>query len=206
MLRCAVFASGSGSNFQALIDRREAGDLKVELALLVGNNSTAVAFERARKHGIPSVHLAPSRFPDEATYTGRLLSTLREHAIDVIALAGYMKKIPRQVIAAYPNRILNIHPALLPSFGGPGLYGDRVHQAVLDSGAKVSGITVHFVDDEYDHGPIICQEIVPVLDEDDTHSLAARVLAVEHAVYWKALAAISAGQLTVKGRRVFGHV
>jgi phosphoribosylglycinamide formyltransferase 1 len=206
MLRCAVFASGGGSNFQALIDRREAGDLKVDLALLVGNNSTAHAFERARKHGIPSVHIAPSRFPDETTYANHLLSALREHAIDIIALAGYMKKIPHRIIAAYPNRILNIHPALLPSFGGPGLYGERVHQAVLDSGAKVSGITVHFVDDEYDHGPIICQQTVPVLDEDDAHSLAARVLAVEHGTYWKALAAIAAGRLIVKGRRVFGHV
>jgi phosphoribosylglycinamide formyltransferase 1 len=206
MLRCAVFASGGGSNFQALIDRRETGDLKVELSLLVGNNSTAYAFERARKHGIPAIHIAPSRFPDEVAYSGHVLSVLREHAIDIIALAGYMKKIPHRIVAAFPNRIVNIHPALLPSFGGPGLYGEKVHQAVLDCGAKVSGITVHFVDDEYDHGPIIFQETVPVLDGDDAHSLAERVLAAEHASYWKALTAIGLDRLTVQGRRVFGHV
>ncbi len=206
MMRCAVFASGGGSNFQSLIDRRDSGDLPIELALLIGNNSTALAFERARKNGIAGLHIPPSRFPDEAAYAGHLLSVLREHSIDFIALAGYMKKIPHEVVAAYPNRIVNIHPALLPAFGGPGLYGEKVHQAVLDCGAKVSGITIHFVDDEYDHGPIIHQQTVPVLDDDDAHSLAARVLAVEHANYWKALAAIAAGRISVKGRRVFGHV
>jgi len=206
MLKCAVFASSGGSNFQALIDRREAGDLQVELSLLIGNNSTAPAFERARTHGIPSLHIAPSRFPEETAYAGHLLSVLHEQRIDFIALAGYMKKIPSAVIAAYPYRIINIHPALLPAFGGAGLYGEKVHQAVLDSGAKVSGITVHFVDEEYDHGPIIDQKTVPVLDDDDARSLAKRVLAVEHATYWKSLAAVAAGRLTIKGRRVFGHV
>jgi phosphoribosylglycinamide formyltransferase 1 len=206
MLKCAVFASGGGSNFQALIDRKEAGDLPVELALLIGNNSAANAFERARRHGIPGIHIPPSRFPDEGAFAAHLLSILRERSIDLIALAGYMKKIPHQVVAAYPNRIVNIHPALLPAFGGPGLYGEKVHQAVLDCGAKVSGITIHFVDDEYDHGPIIYQETVPVLDDDDAHSLAKRVLAVEHAGYWKVLRAISAGCITVRGRRVYGRV
>jgi phosphoribosylglycinamide formyltransferase 1 len=206
MLKCAVFASGGGSNFQALIDRRESGDLPVELSLLVGNNSAAQAFERARRHGIAGLHIAPSRFPDEKAYAGHLLSVLRERGIDIIALAGYMKRIPREVVASYPNRIVNIHPALLPSFGGAGLYGEKVHQAVLDSGAKVSGITVHFVDEEYDHGPIIYQETVPVLDGDDAKTLAARVLEVEHASYWRALAAVASGKLTVKGRRVTGRV
>jgi len=206
MLRWAIFASGGGSNFQTFIDRRDTGDLQVELALLIGNNSTAYAFERARKHCIPALHIAPSRFPDEAAYAGHLLSVLRSHTIDFIALAGYMKKVPAAVVAAYPNRIVNIHPALLPAFGGAGLYGEKVHQAVLDCGAKVSGITIHFVDNEYDHGPIIFQETVPVLDDDDAHSLAKRVLAVEHASYWKVLAAISRGGIIVRGRRVFGNV
>lgn len=206
MLRWAIFASGGGSNFQALIDRREAGDLQVDLALLIGNNSAAFAFERARKHGVPGLHIAPSRFPDEPSYVARLLGVLKDHRIDCIALAGYMKKIPGQVVAAYSNRIVNIHPALLPAFGGPGLYGEKVHQAVLDSGAKVSGITIHFVDDVYDHGPIIFQATVPVLDDDDAHSLAERVLAVEHASYWKVLAAVSSGRIAVRGRRVFGNV
>jgi folate-dependent phosphoribosylglycinamide formyltransferase PurN len=135
-----------------------------------------------------------------------LISVLREHKIDIIALAGYMKKIPRSVVSAFPNRIVNIHPALLPAFGGAGLYGEKVHQAVIDYGAKVSGITIHFVDEEYDHGPIIFQEAVPVLDGDDAHSLAARVLTLEHANYWRALQAIADGAITVRNRRVFGHV
>jgi phosphoribosylglycinamide formyltransferase 1 len=206
VLRCAVFASGGGSNFQALIDRKEAGDLRVELALLIGNNSTAFAFERARNHGIPALHIPPSRYTDEAAYARHLLSVLQEHKIDIIALAGYMKKIPRSVVSAFANRIVNIHPALLPAFGGAGLYGEKVHQAVIDYGAKVSGITIHFVDEEYDHGPVIYQEALPVLDSDDAHSLAKRVLTLEHANYWKALQAIAEGAITVRNRRVFGHV
>ena len=206
MLRCAIFASGGGSNFQSFIDRKEAGDLHVDLALLIGNNSTAFAFERARNYGIKGLHIAPSKFPDESSYATHLLSVLREHTIDCIALAGYMKKIPQSVIAAYQNRIINIHPALLPAFGGAGLFGEKVHQAVLDYGAKVSGITIHFVDEEYDHGPIIFQETVPVFDDDDAHSLAKRVLAVEHANYWKVLHAIGEGNIRVRNRRVFGHV
>ncbi len=206
MLKCAIFASGGGSNFQALIDRREAGDLHADLALLVGNNSAAPAFERARKHGIKALHLAMSQFPDEASYSTKLLSVLREHAIELIVLAGYMKKIPATVVAGYMNRIVNIHPALLPAFGGTGLYGEKVHQAVLDYGAKVSGITIHFVDEHYDHGPIICQKTVAVFDSDDAHSLAQRVLALEHGTYWKAVEAIARGALSVKGRRVYGAV
>jgi len=204
MLKCAIFASGGGSNFQALIDRREAGDLHADLALLVGNNSAAPAFERARKQGIKALHLAMSHFPDEASYSTKLLSVLREHAIELVVLAGYMKKIPATVVAEYMNRIVNIHPALLPAFGGTGLYGDKVHQAVLDYGAKVSGITIHFVDEHYDHGPIICQKTVEVLDSDDAHSLAQRVLALEHGTYWKVVEAIAKGAFFVKGRRVYG--
>ena len=206
MLRCAIFASGGGSNFQALIDHREAGDLQVELALLIGNNSTAQAFERARKHGIIALHMAPSRYPDESAYAAHLLSVLRENKIDLIALAGYMKKIPRSLVIAYTNRIINIHPALLPAFGGAGLYGQKVHQAVIDYGAKVSGITIHFVDEEYDHGPVIYQETIPVFENDDDLSLAKRVLALEHANYWKVLQAIGAGAIRVQNRKVFGHV
>jgi phosphoribosylglycinamide formyltransferase 1 len=117
-----------------------------------------------------------------------------------------MKKIPQSVIAAYQNRIINIHPALLPAFGGAGLYGEKVHQAVLDYGAKISGITIHFVDEEYDHGPIIYQEAVPVFDDDDAHSLAKRILTVEHANYWKSLQALATGAIKVHGRKVMGHV
>jgi phosphoribosylglycinamide formyltransferase 1 len=206
MLRCAVLASGSGSNFQSLIDRKESGDLHIDLSLLIGNNKTAHAFDRARKHGIPGIHLTALQFPDEIAYAHHLLAVLREHKIDLIALAGYMKKIPKVVVDAFPWRIVNIHPALLPAFGGRGLYGEKVHQAVIDYGAKVSGITIHFVDEDYDHGPIIFQETLPVFDDDDAHSLAARILSVEHANYWRVLEAISRGDIRVEGRRVYGKV
>jgi len=205
-MNIAVFASGGGSNFQALIDRAEAGDLHATLSLCIGNNSTATALERAKKHGIPVRHIAPSHFATEPAYVDAVLGILHDHAIDLIVLAGYMKKIPGQVIAAYRNRIVNIHPGLLPAFGGPGLYGEKVHQAVLDYGAKVSGITIHFVDEEYDHGPVIFQATAPVLDTDDAHSLAQRVLTLEHASLWRVCEAIAMGRLSVKGRRVYGAV
>jgi phosphoribosylglycinamide formyltransferase-1 len=205
-LRCAVFASGSGSNFQALLDRQAAGDLHVEFALFIGNNSKAAAFERARSKNIPALHCAPSHFTDELAYAARLLELLQEHRVNLVVLAGYMKKLPLAVVRTYHHRIVNIHPGLLPAFGGKGLYGHFVHEAVLAFGAKVSGVTVHFVDEEYDHGPIILQETVPVLDDDTPEVLAARVLKVEHAHYWRAIEAIAQKRIRVKGRRVLGMV
>jgi phosphoribosylglycinamide formyltransferase-1 len=204
-MRCAVFASGGGSNFQALIDRRDAGDLHCDLALLVGNNSGARAFERARAHDIPACHCAPSAFADPRDYAARLGAVLDDYGIELIALAGYMKMIPVEIVRRFHNRIVNIHPALLPAFGGKGMYGERVHQAVLEYGAKVSGVTVHFVDERYDTGPVILQRTVPVRDEDDAARLAARVLALEHDSYWRAIEAIARGNITVEGRRVRGE-
>ncbi len=205
-MKCAVLASGGGSNFQALIDRREAGDLHVDLALLIGNNSDARAFERAREHAIPAIQCAPSQFDSPEAYVARFLDILTEYSIELIALAGYMKMIPAEVVQRYHNRIVNIHPALLPAFGGKGMYGKRVHQAVLDYGAKITGVTVHFVDEQYDHGPVIVQKTAPVLDNDSADSLASRVLALEHETYWLALEAIARGSIHVEGRRVSGAV
>lgn len=205
-IRVAVFASGGGSNFQALIDKKEEGRLHVTFAVVAGNNSKAMAFERARKHGIPTLHIAPSHFPDEKQYTEKLLAELEAYAVDLIVLAGYMKMIPLAAIRKYQNRIMNIHPALLPSFGGHGMYGKAVHQAVLDYGAKVSGITVHFVDEEYDRGPIILQETAPVLDADTADALAERVLKVEHGNYWRAVEAFAQNRIRVEGRKVIGKV
>ncbi len=205
-INVAVFASGGGSNFQALIDKREEGLLHVNFAVLIGNNSKAKAFERAKHHAIPTLHLAPSHFSDENAYTQKLIAELASYDVNVISLAGYMKMIPTELIQKYHNRIINIHPALLPSFGGQGMYGKRVHQAVLDYGAKVSGITVHFVDEHYDKGPVILQETAPVLDGDDADSLAERVLKVEHANYWRALEALARGTIKVENRKVIGTV
>jgi phosphoribosylglycinamide formyltransferase 1 len=205
-MRCAVFASGGGSNFQALIDRKIAGDLHVEFALLVGNNSSAAAFDKARAASIPAFHIAPSHFESESLYTRKLLETLEKSGVELIILAGYMKKLPSEVVQKYRHRIVNIHPGLLPAFGGKGMYGSHVHDAVIEYGAKISGITIHFVDEEYDHGPIIAQVTVPVMDSDDSHALAERVLKVEHGNYWKAIEAIACGRIRIEGRRVFGNV
>jgi phosphoribosylglycinamide formyltransferase-1 len=203
-LRCAVFASGGGSNFQALLDRAAAGDLHVEFALLIGNNSKAAAFERARSKGIPVLHVSPAHFESEDAYSASLLATLRESAVNLIILAGYMKKLPQAIVREFRHRIVNIHPGLLPAFGGKGMFGHHVHEAVLAYGAKLSGVTVHFVDEEYDHGPIILQEPVPVLDGDTPDTLAARVLKVEHASYWRAIEAIARGTIRIEGRQVIG--
>jgi phosphoribosylglycinamide formyltransferase 1 len=203
--RVAVFASGGGSNFRALLDHQAAGDLDVEFVLLVGNNSRAGAFEHARARGIPSLHLAPSHFDDYAEYTRRLMAALDERKVDIIALAGYMKKLPPEVVTRYRHRILNIHPALLPAFGGKGMYGGHVHRAVIESGVKLTGVTVHLVDEEYDDGPIVVQEPVAVLDADTSESLAARVLTVEHATYWRAVKALADDAVRVEGRRVLGN-
>jgi phosphoribosylglycinamide formyltransferase-1 len=203
-LRCAVFASGSGSNFQELLDRRQKNDLHVDFVLFIGNNSGAKAFERAKKNAIPSLHLAPSQFPSEETYAAKLLSVLQEKNVELLVLAGYMKKLPSLIIKTFHHRIVNIHPGLLPAFGGKGMYGAHVHEAVIAYGAKISGVTVHFVDEEYDHGPIILQSTIDVLDSDDPRSLAERVLKLEHASYWRAIEAIAQKKITISGRRVRG--
>ncbi|MDR2578614.1 MAG: phosphoribosylglycinamide formyltransferase [Chitinispirillales bacterium] len=201
-MRCAIFASGGGSNFQALIDKKTSGRLRADFVLMIGNNSKAKAFDRARENNIPALHIAPSHFDTEELYADKLGAALKEVDTQLIILAGYMKKLPSSIITQYRNRIVNIHPALLPAFGGKGMYGMNVHKAVLEYGAKLSGITVHFVDEEYDQGPVIMQKSVPVLDGDDPQALADRVLAAEHENYWQAIEAIAQGKIRVDGRRV----
>jgi phosphoribosylglycinamide formyltransferase 1 len=202
MLKCAVFASGGGTNFQSLIDHKKSGDLHVEFVLVAGNNSGAKAFERARDNGIPTLHIAPAHFASEQEYTAKLMRELESRGVGLIILAGYMKKIPLEIVRKYRHNIVNIHPALLPSFGGKGMFGHFVHEAVIAYGAKVTGVTVHFVDEEYDHGPIILQTTIPVLDTDTPDTLAASVLKVEHDSYWRAIEYIAQGNIRVEGRRV----
>ncbi len=172
-LKIAVCISGGGSNLLALLESlRNFGGAKVVLVL--SNRASAGGLGHAKAFGVPAVVF---RNPaDDAEW----LEPLRQHHVDLIVLAGYLKLVPPAVIAAFRDRIINIHPALLPSFGGPGMYGLRVHQAVLASGAKVSGCTVHLVDEEYDRGPILAQSRVPVLPGDTAETLAARVLEAEH--------------------------
>lgn len=190
--RIAVLASGGGTNLQAILDYLQArGDKRAgDVVLVASDKANAGALARARTAGIPAVTLRADRAPDGC----QPLDVLKEHDVDFVALAGYLRLLPRDVLAEYPSRILNIHPALLPSFGGPGMYGDRVHRAVLLAGARVSGATVHYVDEEYDNGTIVAQWPVPVLADDSVHSLASRVLKVEHVLYPRVIDAVASGR------------
>lgn len=177
----AVFASGGGSNLQALLDRfRDGGSARI--GLVISDRADAGALGRARAAGVPALHV-PVRERDADEVAADTLAALQSHEIRLIALAGYLRLVPPAVIAAFRGRMLNIHPALLPAFGGHGMYGVRVHEAVLAAGCRVSGATVHLVDERYDEGRIIAQWPVPVLPGDTPASLAARVLAVEHRLY-----------------------
>ncbi len=187
-LRIAVFASGTGTNLQAVLDRIASGRLKAAIAVVVSNNSSAPALDRARHAGVEGVHWSEKRAGSHAAFVQGLLGILGSRRVDLIVLAGYMKLLPPEIVRAYLGRIINLHPALLPKFGGAGYYGMRVHEAVLAAGEKVSGATVHFVDPEYDHGAIYMQRTVPVLTGDTPECLRDRVLKVEHELLPDAIA------------------
>ncbi|HUE97094.1 MAG TPA: phosphoribosylglycinamide formyltransferase [Longimicrobiaceae bacterium] len=192
--RLAVFASGGGTNLQALLDHFEATpDPAARVELVVASRAGIGALSRAESAGVLSVVIDPATHsPDELG--GETMRQLDGAAIDLIVLAGYLKRVPRVVVEAFAERIINIHPARLPSFGGPGMYGLRVHRAVLDSGATVTGATVHRVGERYDEGPIVAQWPVPVIAGDTPESLAARVLRVEHVLLPAAVEAIVTGR------------
>jgi phosphoribosylglycinamide formyltransferase 1 len=189
--RIAVLASGGGSNLQALLNYLAGrGTPEARVVLVASDRPDAGALERARGAGIATELIRSPRAPDAPGP----LDVVREHRVDFIALAGYLRLLPRELIAEFPSRIVNIHPALLPAFGGAGMYGERVHRAVLQSGSRVSGATVHYVDEEYDHGAILAQWPVPVLADDTVHSLSARVLKVEHVLYPRVIEAVASGR------------
>jgi len=195
MLNIAVFGSGAGSNFQAILAAVQQGDIPgARISLVLSNNSGAGILGIARASGLPAVHLSQKQYPDERSFARAVLSTLEAHGVNFVVLAGYMKRVPQDVVAAYRGRMVNIHPALLPRHGGEGMYGMRVHEAVLRAGENVSGATVHFVDEEYDHGAVVLQRTVPVLAGDTPATLAARVLETEHAIYPEALRMIALGR------------
>ena len=201
-MRLALFASGSGTNAGAVLDAIERRQLPAEAALLVTDRAGAGALDRALARSIPTAVIDPAGYPDPGGFAEALLDVLARHEVDTVALAGYLRQIPAAVVWAFQNRIVNVHPSLLPAFGGAGMVGRRVHQAVIDYGSRISGATVHFVDAGLDTGPVILQEAVDVRPSDTPETLAAAVLAVEHDLLPRALRLLAAGRVHVDGRRV----
>ncbi len=209
MIRIAVLLSGRhgrGSNMESIARACEAGAIDGRIVLVLGNFSSSPALARARELGLtadtlpsPGKHAAPE---DEDAYADALLAALDTAQPDLVCLAGYIRKVPLAVVRRYAGRMINMHNALLPAFGGRGMYGANVHQAAIDYGVKVSGCTVHFVDEHYDTGPIILQSVVPVLDDDTADTLAARVLTAEHQAFPQAVAWFAQGRLRIEARRV----
>jgi phosphoribosylglycinamide formyltransferase-1 len=202
-MNIAIFASGRGSNFQAILSAIDAGLLSARVTVLISNRSDSAALDIARARKIQTSHLSQKMFPSEEALVEAMLNVLSQQRAELLVLAGYMKKIPLQVVRRYRNRIVNIHPALLPSFGGAGMYGHFVHEAVIASGMKVSGATVHLVDEEYDRGPIVMQKTVEIIQEDTPDLLAAKVLKIEHEIYPLALKAFAEGKVKIEGRKAW---
>lgn len=203
MIRIGVLASGGGSNLQAIIDACARGEIDGKVVVVVSNNPKAKGLDRARRAGIPAVAMHHRAFPDRDTFDAKLVEILHSYEVDLVCLAGFMRILGPAFIGQFPARIMNIHPALLPSFGGLGMYGERVHKAVLDSGVKFSGCTIHFANEAPDGGPIIVQAIVPVRDDDTVETLASRIAKEEHRLYPEAVRLFAEGRLRVVGRRVF---
>ena len=194
-LKLGFFASHEGTNMQAIIDACNDERLDAKPCVVISNNSKSGAIQRANKEGIPYYHLSSRKYPESKDLDKAILEALKAHGVNLVILAGYMKKIGPQTLAAYEGRILNIHPALLPKYGGKGMYGKYVHEAVLASGDKVTGVTIHVVDAIYDHGSIVAQCEMPVLDGDTVETLSQRVLKREHEFFVETLQKISQGKI-----------
>jgi len=192
-----VLVSGNGSNLQSIIDHVEAGKLDAAVACVISNRQHAYALERARKHGIPALYLDHRSYPDRESFDAAAVAALREHGVELVALAGFTRIVSRVMLDAFPLSILNIHPALLPAF--PGSHAQR---QALQHGVKITGCTVHLVDAGTDTGPIIAQAAVPVLDTDSEDSLSARILHEEHRIYPGVIQLFAEGRIRVEGRRV----
>lgn len=203
-MRIAVMVSGQGrgSNMKAIIDACKSGKISGEVALVVGVRDDAPAMERARAEGVKTVSVSPKDYESTDAYDDAVYSALVGSRIDLVCLAGYMRVLGAKVVDHFRNRILNVHPALIPSFCGKGMYGHHVHEAVLERGVKFTGVTVHLVDEDYDTGPIVLQSVVPVEQDDTPDTLAARVLVSEHQTYTDAIALFAAGRISVEGRKV----
>ena len=202
MTKIAIFASGRGSNFRAIQAEIENGSIPGRISVLVVDKETAGAIDFAGAKDIPFQVVVPKLFPSSEAFGDRLLQILAEHEIDIIVLAGYLKKIPDNVVRRFTNRIVNIHPSLLPAFGGKGMYGMRVHQAAFQRGVKISGVTIHLVNSEYDEGPILLQKAVDVSGCPDPEEIARTVLAEEHRLLPLAVKMMAENKIRVVNNRV----
>jgi len=204
-MRIAVFVSGGGTNLQAIIDRISSGDLpNVQIALVISSSSTAYAIERCEHHNIPSVVISRKNFSDMEAYDRAMLEALQKVSPDLIVLAGFLSLLGHGVVRTFENRIINIHPSLIPAFCGPGMYGIRPHVAALQKGVKVSGATVHFVTEEYDDGPILLQRCIDVLPEDTPETLQQRIMVqCEQVILPQAISLIADGLVCIDNNRAF---
>ncbi len=198
MIRIGVLVSGSGSNLQSIMDACERGEIDGRVAVVISNTSEAFALKRAEQKSIPAAVVPHSTYPDREKFDRELVRILHEYQVDLIALAGFMRVLTQGFLQEFPGRVINIHPALLPSFPGLG-----VRQKAIDHGVRFSGCTVHFVDAGVDTGPIIIQAVVPVYPDDAEEDLKNRILALEHKIYPKALQLFAQGRLDIVGRKVF---
>ncbi|MEG0377759.1 MAG: phosphoribosylglycinamide formyltransferase [Eubacterium sp.] len=201
MLKIGVLVSGGGTNLQAVIDKvhHQSG----EIAVVIANKAEAYGLERAKKSGIATEILVEEDYESSGAFNIQMVKTLKDYGVELVVLAGYMKIITTEFVEAYPNRIVNIHPALIPSFCGEGYFGMHVHQAVIDYGVKITGATVHFVNEEADAGPIIAQQSVAVADEDTPESIQKKVLKIEHTLLPWVVEQYCYGNIHVEGRHVF---
>ena len=201
MKNIAVFVSGGGSNFKAIHQQISLGEIPGQIVLVISNNPKCSAIEYAIENFISHVIINETRYPNPHTRNELLTATCVKAEIDLICLAGYMKMLPPAIVKEYENKILNIHPGLLPEFGGKGFFGMRVHEAVIESGKRESGATVHFVDEIYDHGPIIAQKKVEILESDTAESVAAKVLKLEHKLFPEVVKAFCEDRIMIENNK-----
>jgi phosphoribosylglycinamide formyltransferase-1 len=196
-MRIGVLISGSGTNLQAIIDATRDGSLEAEVVVVIANHDAAYGLERARKAGIPAVYVDAGKHRGPKEYNHAIRAALDEHEVDIVAMAGYMRLLGKEVLDAYPDRVINIHPALLPSF--PGASGIK---DAFDYGVKVTGVTVHYANEVFDDGPVIAQEAVVIAEDDTMQTLEAKIHEIEHRIYPMALQYLAEGRATIEGRKV----
>lgn len=202
-INIGVLLSGGGTNLQSIIDAVDADRINGKVKVVVSNRENAYGLERARKHNIAGFYVNKAKYESNIEFNREIMKILEDHEVDLVILAGYLQILSKELVNKYKNKIINIHPSLIPSFCGKGFYGQRVHQAVLDYGAKVTGATVQFIDEGTDTGPIILQKSVEVDENDSAETLQKKVLKIEHEILVKAISLYSYGMLEVRGRKVY---